>query len=179
MPRTMVESERLTMRELSMDDLPCLQDILASPKVMEFWPAPLTRDEAIAWIEKQQMRYVRDGCGYWLLSLRESGQPVGQAGLILCDIHEDLEPGVGYILDDAHWHKGYATEAARAILDYAFNQRDDAHVIAPIRPNNTPSARVAQRLGMTIRERTFYANFDHDIWQITTADYAARSRSSP
>ena len=76
-----LQTPRLVLRKLNLDDMDFVAEMLAHPEVMRFWPRPHTRDEAADWIRRQQNRYVRDGYGYWLAPDKVNGQPIGQAGL--------------------------------------------------------------------------------------------------
>lgn len=75
---------------------------------------------------------------------------IGQAGLMKSTINGNEKVELGYILDNTYWHQGYALEAARACLDYAFHRLELASVVCSIRPGNEASIRVAERLCMTL-----------------------------
>ncbi len=170
--RTILETRRLVLRELATDDLEFVASVLAHPEVMRYWPRPQTRDEAVDWIERQQARYARDGHGYWLAIEKESGLPVGQAGLLMSQVDEIDEPGLGYILDRPFWGQGFATEAAAGTLEYAFGARGYRRVICLVRPQNVPSLQVARRLGLTLERYVVYAGYDH---LLLSATHAARA----
>src|ERR1700755_2073642 len=85
------------------------------------------------------------GYGFWAVEERASGELVGRVGCWEPEGWPSLE--VGWTLRRAYWGRGYATEAARAALEYAFETLDQTHVISLIDPNNTNSIRVAERLG--------------------------------
>jgi len=76
---------------------------------------------------------------------------VGQIGLTCSEIDnvKVLEPG--YILKKSYWHKGFALEGAKACVDYAFNKLNINEITAQIRPENLPSRKVAEKLGMTVK----------------------------
>ena len=80
--RAVLETPRLLLRELGVEDLDFIAELLGDPLVMRYWPRPYTREEAAEWIRRQQQRYARDGHGYWLAVEKASGQPVGQVGLL-------------------------------------------------------------------------------------------------
>ncbi len=141
-----------------------LSALLAYPRVMEHWPAPLTRDESRAWLDKQLARYDTDSCGYWLVSLKATGEPIGQAGIMFIDIDGVREAGLGYMIHADYWGKGYATEAAAACVDWAFANLDVPRVVAPIRPVNVASVRVAEKIGMTPGWTTTFAHLEHVIY---------------
>jgi [ribosomal protein S5]-alanine N-acetyltransferase len=171
-----LQTARLILRELDLADLDFVAAMLAYPEVMRFWPRCYTRAEAEDWIARQQVRYARDGFGYWLVVEQATGQPIGQAGLLALEVDSRAETALGYILHRPFWSQGFATEAAVACLDYAFTTLGLARVIAPIRPENAPSRAVAARLGLRPGPATFYAGFTHLIFAITQAEfYATRS----
>jgi len=102
-------------------------------------------------IEKQFQRYKKDGFGVWSVILKENGELIGQCGLSLqpCGDKEVLE--IGYIFQKKHWHKGYATEAAIACREYAFDTLNADEVFSLIRDTNVASQNVAKRNGMSMR----------------------------
>lgn len=160
-------SHRLTGRALRETDLDFIAAMLADPHVMRFWPRTMSRDEAATWIANHQQRYRTDGVGYWLLQERETGQPVGQAGLLIQEVEGVREIGVGYMLHRPFWGRGYATEAAGACVRYAIDTLRCASVVILIRPGNTPSLRVVARLGGARLERlTTYKGFEHLVLRV-------------
>jgi RimJ/RimL family protein N-acetyltransferase len=160
-----LQTPRLVLRELETDDLDVLAALLGDPEVLRHWPHPLSREEAAEWIARQRQRYADDGYGYWLLLERATGQPVGQAGLMECEVDGVSELGLGYIVARAHWRRGFATEAAAACLAHG---RDVLHrrPIALIRPQNTPSIGVALKLGLRPGRTTIYAELPHVVYEL-------------
>jgi len=162
--RVVLETRRLILREMTLGDLDFVAQILAHPEVMRFWPKCYDRQEAADWIRRQQERYARDGVGYWLAVNRESGQPVGQAGLLALQVDGAQEMGLGYIVHRPFWRMGYATEAAAASMDYAFSTLGRRRVIALVRPENVPSQGVARKLGMSLEKSTHHADYEHLVF---------------
>lgn len=152
------------LREMAADDLDFLAEMLADPDVMRFWPAPLGREESIQWIERQQERYARDGCGYWLAVDRHSGQPIGQAGVLMLDWMGHPEPVLGYMIHRPFWRNGYATEAARACCHFIRDVLRRPVIYTLIRPENEPSLAVARKLGMSAGERIRDHGFEHVVF---------------
>ncbi|HEU5327768.1 MAG TPA: GNAT family N-acetyltransferase [Thermomicrobiales bacterium] len=173
-----LQTPRLTLRELDPADLDFVAAMLAHPEVMRYWPRCYTRAEAEDWITRQQARYAQDGFGYWLVVERATGQPVGQAGLLALTVDGRADTALGYILHRPCWGRGFATEAGAACLDYAFTTLGQPRVIAPIRPENTPSRAVAARLGLREGPATFYAGFTHLIFAITQAEQHSAGKPS-
>lgn len=81
--KTILETERLRLREMSEADLDFLSALLGDAAVMRYWPKTCDREESRAWIKRQEERYARDGFGFWLAVSKATGLPVGQAGLFL------------------------------------------------------------------------------------------------
>jgi len=171
--RTAIETERLVLREMSLDDLDFVATMLAHPEVMRFWPQVYSRDEAETWVRRQGERYARDGHGYWLALDRASGEPVGQAGILMVEIAGREEPGLGYLIHHPFWRRGFATEASTGSLDYAFDRLEIPRVVSLIRPENVPSLGVARKIGMRRTGRTTHAGLEHLVYQIARKDFTA------
>ena len=142
------ESARLRYREMSLDDLDELAGLLGDREVMTYYPAPMTRQDATRWIEWNQGLYRSRGHGLWVLTLRESGEFVGDCGLTpqMVDGVEELE--VGYHVTPARQGQGYATEGAAASRDFARTVLGAKRLVAIIHPENRPSQRVAEKIGL-------------------------------
>ncbi len=143
-----LETERLLVRKLSHDDFNALLSIMGKPKVMYAWEHGFSEDDVHNWIEKQFSRYSKDGIGYFAVIQKESGQLIGQAGLIKTTMNGNEVVEIGYIFDNTCWHNGYATEVAKYLIGYAFSDLKLSVVYCSIRPENEASIRVAKRLGM-------------------------------
>ena len=167
--RLILETPRLVLRELSLGDLDFVAELLGHPEVMHFWPKSYTRDEAEAWIRRQQARYARDGYGYWLALDKAAGQAIGQAGLLSLELDGAPETGIGYIIHRPFWRQGYATEAAAHCRDYAFDTLGKERIVVLVRPENVVSVKVASKIGFNRERETNYAGFVHTVF--------ARSRS--
>jgi RimJ/RimL family protein N-acetyltransferase len=159
-----LETPRLLLREMSLADLDFVATLLAHPDVMRYWPRCYTRAEAESWVSRQRERYRRHGYGYWLALDRATGKPVGQAGLLVCQVERRRETALGYIIHRPFWRRGYATEAAAACLRYAFESCGKDRVIALVRPENVPSQGVALKIGMRQEGRATYEGFLHLIF---------------
>jgi RimJ/RimL family protein N-acetyltransferase len=142
------ESARLQFREMSPDDLDDMAALLGNPDVMTYYPAPRTRAEARQWIEWNRGLYRSRGYGLWIISVTASGDFAGDCGLTpqLIDDREELE--VGYHVCPALQGQGYATEAAAAARDFARDALGARRLTAIIHPDNRPSQRVAEKIGL-------------------------------
>lgn len=147
-----LETERLLLREMKQDDLPALQGILQDEETMYAYNGAFDEAETQAWLDRQLSRYAQYGFGLWAVVLKESGGMIGQCGLTMQPWRGDEVLEVGYLFNRAFWHHGYATEAARGCMEYAFDRLGAREVCSIIRETNLPSRRVAERNGMTVRD---------------------------
>lgn len=145
-----IESERLLLRKITKADFSDLKHILQDIETMYAWEHAFSDDEVSEWIDKNLARYESDGFSYLAAIHRATGQLVGVMGPLIETVEGIRHMGVAYILDKQYWGQGYATEGARACMEYAFHTLNATEVIAEIRPENLPSQRVAQRLGMNV-----------------------------
>lgn len=143
-----LETARLTLRLLTPDDREAISEILQDSRVMYAYEGAFTDEMVQAWLDRQLQRYTREGCGLWAVISKETGSLIGQCGVTLQQIPTGTVHEVGYLFRYDHWHKGYASEAALACRDYAFDALDAPKVYAIIRDSNIPSQRVAMGMGM-------------------------------
>lgn len=136
------------------EDFDLIRSLLSDPVVMRYYPHPKSHDEVRRWIESTLRSYAEHGHALWILELRESGEFIGDCGLTWQPVDGDRFLEVGYRLLPEYQGKGFATEAAAACLRFAFERLEAEHVVAIINPENTPSRRVAERLGMTLEKET-------------------------
>jgi RimJ/RimL family protein N-acetyltransferase len=147
---TELTTTRLRLRPWRDADRPAWHALNADPQVREFFERTLTRAQADASMDRFQADLATRGWGWWAVELTTTGELIGMAGL---DPTEDDIPvgGVemGWRLARAHWGHGYATEAARAVLTFAFDTLGLPEVLAIAAIGNTRSHAVMTRLGMT------------------------------
>jgi RimJ/RimL family protein N-acetyltransferase len=170
-----LQTRRLALRRMGMGDLDFIARMLADPEVMRYYPKLYTRDEAIAWIERQEGRYARDGHGLWLVVDRTTREPLGQCGLANQSVEGRLLPEIGYLVHRPYWRQGYASEVAAAVRDYSFAELGKDLVISLIRPINVPSQGVARKLGMQCEPRLMvqFHDLEHMVWQLTCEAWSA------
>jgi ribosomal-protein-alanine N-acetyltransferase len=142
-------TERLLLREFTLQDADALAAVLGDPVAMQYYPAAFDRKGVEEWIERNLERYQRVGYGLWAMVLKDSGELIGDCGCFLRDVdgRDDIE--IGYHVRRDLWGNGYATEAAQACMQYAFTQLGVDRVISLIRPENMQSIRVAEKNGLT------------------------------
>lgn len=143
-----LETERLTLRELTPSDQQDLAEILQDAETMVAYEGPFSDAEVTTWLEKQLARYANDGIGLWAVIRKADGAFLGQCGLTWQDTGTALVPEIGYLFKRRYWGQGYASEAAIACREYAFTSLGFPCVYSIIRDTNVASIRVAERNGM-------------------------------
>ena len=164
-----IETKRLILRHLTMDDLSPLATIYSDPEVRRYFPegtlAYEETKEELEWVI--EVYYGRYGFGLWATIDKGTGEFIGRCGLVPWTIvpvktggsslrHADESPGangteveLAYLLDRNHWGLGLGTEAAQAIVDYGFERLHLRRLICLFDPKNRASANVAAKVGMT------------------------------
>jgi RimJ/RimL family protein N-acetyltransferase len=160
-------TERLVLRELTASDANDLHQALGDPQSMRFYPHPFSSEEVLAWIRWSQRSYAENGHGLWGMVLRDTGELVGDCGLVVQDVDGERLVEVGYHVKPTHQRRGLASEAAGACRDHAFRNLGVDRLIALIRPENTPSRGVAERIGMLIWKSTLRRQIPHLVYAIT------------
>lgn len=143
-----LETERLYLREMSQSDFEPLCKILRDEETMYAYNGAFDDSMVQEWLDKQLARYREYGFGLWAVCLKETDEMIGQCGLTVQDWLGTEKLEIGYLFQRAYWHKGYATEAAKACKEYAFAKLGADEVCSIIRDNNFPSQNVALRNGM-------------------------------
>lgn len=153
-------TERLILREWRDEDRPAFAAIVADPHVMRYYPAPKSRAEADAWIDRM-IAGRADGTGHFLAVERKSdGALLGLTGTGSINFTIPTRPKleIGWVLGQQYWGQGYAPEGARASLAHAFDILGVPDVVAFTAQVNEPSQAVMKKLGMV---RDSAADFQH------------------
>lgn len=142
-----LETERLVLRMFGNDDLDAYYAICSDLEVMEFIGQGKAMNRLDTWRQIAVMlgHWQLRGYGSWAIEEKASGKLVGRVGFINPEGWPGLE--IGWALARSSWGFGYATEAARAALQYGFQTFGFSRVISLIHPENTRSIRVSERLG--------------------------------
>lgn len=153
-------TERLILRRFRPDDFDTYAALLADPRLMEYVGDGKPQSCGQAWANLALLmgHWQMRGYGLWAVLLRDSGRLIGRCGLW----HPEGWPGVeiGWMLARECWGRGYATEAARAVLAHAQQQQLAESLISLIHPSNERSIAVARRLGGSF-ERTLPLRGQH------------------
>ncbi len=159
MPVTL-ETPRLLLRQWKESDREIFAALSAHPVVMEHFPSLLTREQSDAFVDKAQKGINEKGWGIWAVELKATGEYIGMVGLQPVADFLPFAPAVEVLwrLHYPFWGQGYATEAAKAAILFAFDTLGEDHVVAITALNNTRSEAVMKRLGME-----YHGIFDHPL----------------
>jgi RimJ/RimL family protein N-acetyltransferase len=168
-----IETPRLLLRPLRMDDLAALHEIMDQPAVRESLRLPEDYDEYATYERMVSFagQWALRGTGQWAVVERQTGRFVGRAGTHFP--HRFDWPGVevGWTFHPDVWGRGYATQAGRAAVDWAFMTHDwIGELCSMIHVENPRSVAVAQRLGFELAETRTFAwtpNLAHGRWMLT------------
>jgi RimJ/RimL family protein N-acetyltransferase len=142
----LIETERLRLRAVTTDDLDELVRLHQDPLVTRFMGSP-DREWLARWLRSSDEEWEERGHGRLAIVAKESGRLLGRTGLKYWPQFEETE--IGWALHADARGQGYATEAAGAVLDWASGRFEAPYFTAMIRPDNTASIAVAERLGMS------------------------------
>ncbi|MBE5780666.1 MAG: GNAT family N-acetyltransferase [Clostridiales bacterium] len=143
-----METKRLILREMTMDDLPALCRIFCDAETMAFYPAPFDEEKVRRWICRNEERYRTFGFGLWAVVLKETGEVIGDCGITMQNIGGSILPEVGYHIRKDHWRKGYGKEAAMACRNWAFINTPFLMLYSYMGKENAASSATARAMGM-------------------------------
>jgi RimJ/RimL family protein N-acetyltransferase len=146
-----LRTSRLLLRDWRDEDLPPFAALNADSQVMEFFPRPLDRTESDALAARIRNQFARSGFGLWAVEVCGVAPFIGFVGLSVPSFEAHFTPCVeiGWRLAREFWGRGYATEAARAALDFGFHRLELEEIVSFTVPANRRSRSVMERLGMT------------------------------
>lgn len=144
----MIQSERLIFREIEESDFESIAKIMRDEGAQKVWEHYFSDDDVREWIERRRIGYKNNGVDYLLAINKFTQEVLGQIGLLKENIDDKEVWGIGYILMSEYYGNGYATEGAKAMVDYAFNILKASKIVCDIRPMNKSSIAVAKRIGM-------------------------------
>lgn len=170
------ETERLFLREMNESDFDALYAVLADSDIMKHYPYTFDEKRVRGWIEKNIERYKASGFGLWAVCLRETGEMIGDCGLTLQMIDGQQLPEIGYHIRRDQQRRGYASEAAAAVRDWAFTHTAYPALYSYCKYTNEPSYRTAEAIGMRfLKTYPDEANEITHVSVITKKDYLLMS----
>lgn len=163
-PITILSTPRLIIREISEHDLDDLMKIYAQPQVKKYLD---NIDEDLNIETEKEKSYIKNiypfyGYGLWGIYHKDSGRLLGKCGIQNKNIQGKEELELGYLLSKDYWGYGFASESAKAVIDYAFHVLQFNRVVAVIAPDNLNSIKVAEKIGM-IKEKTVIVNSKENL----------------
>ena len=144
-----LETERLILRHLSIDDAEFILELLNEPSFLRYIgdKGVRTIDDACQYILNGPMEsYERHGFGLYLVELKEGGLPIGISGLVKRPALTDADVGFAFL--PAYWSKGYAVESASAVMAYGREVLGLTRILAITSPDNEMSARLLGKIGL-------------------------------
>lgn len=151
-----METDRLTLRSWTDEDRRPFAEMNASPTVMRYFPEQLFEEESNAFVDRIIAEFEETGFGLYAVEIKETGEFIGYVGFHRFTFDAPFPNcwEIGWRIAEKFWHRGYATEAARACIDHAREKKLCPRLYSFTALPNVPSERVMQRLGMT-NEGTF------------------------
>lgn len=146
--KMILETERLFLREMTMDDFDALYAVLSDAEIMQHYPYSFDEERVRSWIERNMDRYKNDGFGLWAVCLKDTGEMIGDCGLTLQNIDGTMLPEIGYHIRRDQQRKGYAKEAAMAVRDWAFQNTEYPALYSYCKYTNVGSFKTAESIGM-------------------------------
>jgi ribosomal-protein-alanine N-acetyltransferase len=159
-----LETERLILRPMSATDINALHLIFTDVKVMAaFNHDPFTRDQMAYWLQRNLDHQNQYGYGLFSVILKENEELIGDCGLEQMEVEGLQVAELGYDFRSEYWNQGFATEAARAVRDYAFDILGLPQLISLIRVGNLASKRVAEKVGMKLIDE--FTRYEIRYWK--------------
>ncbi|HYP52908.1 MAG TPA: GNAT family N-acetyltransferase [Pyrinomonadaceae bacterium] len=170
---TTLETERLILRAWREDDFDTYERMCADPDVMRYIGGkPLSRLEAWRSMAYMVGHWHLRGYGHWAVEEKASGRFAGRMGFLNPEGWPGFE--AGWSLAREFWGRGYATEGARRMLDYAFDEMNREHVISLIHPDNRASINVAEKMGERVEGRAEVLGVPVLVYGVSRDDWRAR-----
>ncbi len=164
----MIETARLLLRPMRAEDVDDLLHIFADPKVMvSFGDILFDRQQMEQWVRRNLDHQGQYGYGLFSVILKANGLLIGNCGLENMDEGDIVATELGYDFRSDYWNQGYATEAAAAVRDYAFQTLKLPRLVSMIRLGNEASRRVAEKIGMRLAEEI--TRYGRDYWVYSLA----------
>jgi ribosomal-protein-alanine N-acetyltransferase len=159
-----LETRRLLLRPMLATDLDALLLIFTDPRVMaSFGVGLFSREQMQAWLQRNLDHQSQFCYGLFSVLLKEDGTLIGDCGLENMEIDGQIVAELGYDFRSAYWKRGFASEAASAVRDYAFDVLHLPMLVSLIRVGNLASKRVAEKVGMQFVEE--FSHYEARYWK--------------
>ena len=171
-----LETKRLILREMTMDDFDSLHSVLSDKETMKFYLAPADEAKTRRWISWCMDSYVKNGFGLWGVILKETNEFIGDIGISLQNINGKIVPEIGYHLNKKYHNMGYGSEGALACMNLGFEKFNFPEIYSYMTYDNIGSYRVAEKNGMKLVEE--YVDEDGillKVYKITKEEWEKRA----
>ncbi|WHY71513.1 GNAT family N-acetyltransferase [Fictibacillus enclensis] len=176
-----MESQRLIYRAYTKEDDEFYASMWGQPDIVRYIGKGLTKTkkEAVRSLENWILPGYKNGMGLFVIILKETGEPIGHAGLVPQVVEGRKETEIGYWLKKPFWGKGFASEAAGFFMSYGKAELHQSRLISLIHPKNAASIAVAKKLGMVYektvffngsRTRVYATGQPQTLWEALTCD---------
>ncbi|MEO1258878.1 MAG: GNAT family N-acetyltransferase [Bacteroidota bacterium] len=153
-----IQTDRLGLRNWRPSDFELFAEMNADEEVLRYFPRTFTKEESIAGARRYMAHFAKHGYTYFAADTRSDGQFIGFIGLLYQTYESHFTPctDIGWRLRKTAWGKGYATEGAKACLQFGFEKMGLTAIFAVAPTLNVPSVRVMKKIGMQLD-----SEFDH------------------
>lgn len=168
----MLTTLRLNFRQFALTDLDQIyREIYSHPQVSGALSSTgtLTREQTAFLLHRRLHHWQKHGFGAWALIYKSNQQLIGHCGLHYLSNTPEVE--LTYTINPNYWRQGLATEAAKTVLKWGFDQLELPKIVAVTGPNNVPSQRVMQKLGMTYEKNIQYSGTEVVYYVITREEF--------
>ena len=178
--KIILETERLLLREMVDEDYSSLQKVISDPENMK--PSnrePYNEQEVWKWINWCKASYAKRGFGLWAVIYKETGEMIGDCGVSMQIIDDEMKPEIGYHLRRDYHRRGLGKEASQAVRDYFFTHFDYDEVYSYMDKDNIASYKTAEANGMTY-QHLYTSEYGHlcRVYKITRKEWENLKRKS-
>ena len=167
-----LETDRLILRQMNDNDFKSLKKVLSDPINMKYYPSPYDDEGVKKWINWCKASYKKRGFGLWAVIYKETGEMIGDCGISMQTIDDELKPELGYHLRLDYHRKNIGYEMASKVKDYFFNHFDFDELYSYMSINNEPSYKLAEKNGMIYQH--IYKDLDGNldkVYKITRKEW--------
>lgn len=172
---TIIETDRLFLREMTEQDFGALYGVLADSDIMQHYPYTFDEKRVKGWIAKNRERYAVFGFGLWAVCLKATFEMIGDCGLTMQTINNRILPEIGYHIKKEYQGKGYAKESAIAVRDWAFENTPFNILYSYMKSTNIASCKTALSYGC--KQVDEYLDEEHEktkVFAITREEWLKR-----
>lgn len=173
-----LETKRLFLREMNPSDYDALFAVLADSDNMQHYPYCFDEQRVSNWIDRNLKRYQIFGFGLWAVCLKESGEMIGDCGLTMQMIDDEIKPEIGYHIRRDMQRNGYAKEATIAVKDWTFEHTPFNQIFSYMKYTNVASAKTAESYGCSlVEEFEDEINERTKVFSITRAEWSKKRKT--